>query len=37
MHVGMRTRSAAGGWAARYADGLQPYARPKLEVNEPTL
>jgi hypothetical protein len=28
---------AAGGYAARYAVGVIPYARPKLVVNEPTL
>ena len=33
----MRTRSAAGGWAARYAVGETPYGTPKLVVNDPTL
>ena len=35
--MGIRARLAAGGYAARYAVGERPNARPKLVVNEPTL
>ena len=35
--MGTRARLAAGGNCARYAVGEHPNARPKLDVNEPTL
>jgi hypothetical protein len=37
MQVGMRTRVAAGGYAARYAVGESAKARVKLVVKDPTL
>ena len=36
-HSGIRARLAADGNEARYSVGVIPYARRKLEVNEPTL